>query len=107
MKDFLACIRADLSGADFSFHYLASTNFSWANLKGASFSQSILEGVDFSRANLTGASSYAAHGVGQNFYGANLYGTDFSTWDFTDSKADRETEWPEVFDPVAAGVIFD
>ena len=104
--------QANLSGVDLSFMYLRDTDFSGADLEGVDFSESILERVDFSGANLSGANFYAAHGVGQNFTGAdlsgtNLYGTDWSTWDFEGARADSETVWPDGFDPVAAGVIFE
>ena len=48
-------------------------------------------------ANLGSAHLYRANLVGANLEGANLKG----------AKANRRTQWPGGFDPVAAGVIID
>ncbi len=53
-----------------------------ANLERADLERADLEGADLSGANLTGA-------------------------DLGGAKANRDTIWPEGFDPEAAGVIFD
>jgi hypothetical protein len=58
-------------------------------------------GVTRGDANLEGTLLYGA-----NLRGADLRGADRST-DLKGAEADEYTIWPEGFDPVAAGVIFD
>ena len=103
---------AVLVGADLSHAYLWEVDLLGSNLERVDLSESMLDRSNFSRANLRKANLYAAHGpkvrfAEANLSGANFYGTDFSTWDFTGAKADDETVWPDDFDPVAAGVIFE
>jgi hypothetical protein len=78
---------ADLSGAD-----LSGRNLSGRNLSGADLSRVRLTRADLTRANLRGANL-----KGANLRGANLKG----------AFADTDTQWPEGFDPKAAGVIFE
>jgi uncharacterized protein YjbI with pentapeptide repeats len=59
---------------------------------GANLSGADLEGADLKGANLAGADL-----TGTNLEGANLEG----------AKANEDTDWPEGFDPVAAGVLFE
>jgi len=68
-----------------------------ANLEGA-----YLDGVNVVKADLTEADLFGANLTGANFRGANLGGVDLKG-----AKANEDTVWPEGFDPVAAGVIFD
>jgi hypothetical protein len=42
-----------------------------------------------------------------NLSGANLSGANLSRARLAQATADKDTTWPEGFDPVAAGVIFD
>ena len=44
---------------------------------------------------------------GANLEGANLEGADLEGTELVGAKANQLTIWPEGFDPVAAGVIFD
>ena len=44
---------------------------------------------------------------GANLEGANLEGANLTKADLSRAKANEDTVWPEGFDPVAAGVIFD
>jgi uncharacterized protein YjbI with pentapeptide repeats len=44
---------------------------------------------------------------GANLNGANLKGADLTEADLTRATANEDTIWPEGFDPVVAGVIFD
>ena len=60
----------------------SSVNLSEVNLSGVNLSGATLTSVNFHRANLEGA---------------NLEG----------AKANKNTVWPDGFDPVAAGVIFE
>ncbi len=44
---------------------------------------------------------------GANLTEANLFRANLSNADLTEAFADKDTRWPEGFDPVAAGVIFE
>ena len=83
---------ADLSGVNFSGSDLSGRNLSGANLSGANLSRARL-----TRADLTGANLRGANLTGATLRGANLKG----------AVADTDTQWPEGFNPVAAGVIFE
>ena len=74
-------------GADLSGAVLTE-----ANLRGAT-----LHGADLTEADLTGA----------DLTGANLTEAYLSGADLTGAVADKATRWPDDFDPVAAGVIFE
>jgi uncharacterized protein YjbI with pentapeptide repeats len=54
-------------------------------------------GANLAGANLRGAGLYGANLERADLEGANLFG----------AEANEGTIWPEGFDPVAAGVIFD
>ena len=43
---------------------------------------------------------------GADLKGANLEGADLTEADLERARANKDTVWPEGFDPVAAGVIF-
>ena len=88
---------ANLTGAD-----LRVANFFGANLKGAKLTGRNLLGADFSGADLTGANLQGA-GLGW----VNLFGADLTDADLTGARANGDTQWPDGFDPVAAGVIFE
>ena len=96
---------ANLTGAN-----LTEANLRGANLRGANLSRAWLyanlERADLSGANLSGAflaPRMAGHGgvhsgkFAPGQHGANLNRT----------VADRNTRWPDGFDPVAAGVIIN
>ena len=59
-------------------------------------------GANFSGADLSGADLRGAWLFGTGLATANLKDTDLEG-----ATAIRSTRWPEGFDPVAAGVIFD
>ena len=82
---------ADLTGA----------NLYRMNLIGVTLTGAYLVLTDLPVANLTGA-----HLVLTNLEGANLEGANFSGAYLSGAKANKDTTWPEGFDPVAAGVIF-
>ena len=44
---------------------------------------------------------------GANLEGANLEGADLEGVDLEGVRANDDTTWPEGFDPVAAGVVFE
>jgi uncharacterized protein YjbI with pentapeptide repeats len=54
------------------------------------------------RAHLPGADLRGA-----DLVGANLREADLTAADLTGAIADKNTTWPDGFDPVAAGVIFE
>ncbi len=59
-------------------------------------------------ANLEGANLRDANLEGTLLYGANLRGADLGgRTDLKGAEADEYTIWPEGFDPVVAGVIFE
>ena len=82
---------ANLTGGLFGGAELTGANLTGANLKGV-----YLERADLSGAYLTDTFNSMGKLV-PGLYGANLNRT----------VADRNTRWPEGFDPVAAGVIFE
>ncbi len=59
------------------------------------------------KANLSGADLRGATIYGADLSGANLTGADLERADLTGVTADETTVWPDRFDPVAAGVIFE
>ena len=72
------------------------------DLFGANLSGANLIGANLKEAKLSGVNLTAAHLVVANLTAADLVGADL-----TGAVADKDTQWPEGFDPVAAGVIFE
>ena len=68
-----------------------------ADLRRADLFGADLEGVDLSGADLNEA----------NLSGADLGGALLSGVNLIGARANKNTTWPEGFDPVAAGVIFE
>ncbi len=91
---------ADLEGADLSGANLIRADLSGANLKGADLAGADLRDTNLSEADLHGADLEGA----KNLRFANFYEEGFSG---RGAKADADTIWPDEFDPVAAGVIFE
>ena len=89
-------------GADLSGVNLSGVNLSGRNLSGANLSGANLSGADLSRARLTRADLTRANLRGANLKGANLRGANLKG-----AVADTDTQWPEGFGPVAAGVILE
>ena len=94
---------ANLTGANLKGVYLERADLTEVNLRGANlhlanFYMAYLERADLSGANLSGAyltGTFNSMGkLVPGLYGANLNRT----------VADRNTRWPEGFDPVASGV---
>jgi hypothetical protein len=73
-----------------------------ADLRRADLFGADLEGADLSGANLNEANLYEADLNGSNLGGALLSGVNL-----IGARANKNTTWPDGFDPVAAGVIFD
>ena len=68
-----------------------------ANLYGANLIGADLAGVNLEEANLIGEDL-----IGEDLAGANLEGANL-----TAAQADEDTSWPDGFDPIADGVIFE
>ncbi len=73
-----------------------------ADLRRADLFGADLEGADLSGANLNEANLYEADLNGSNLGGALLSGVNL-----IGARANKNTTWPDGFDPVSAGVIFD
>jgi hypothetical protein len=97
----------DLSGAQLRYANLQGANLEGANLSGANLSFADLTGADLTRANLEGANLGWTNLTEANLEGADLTGANLQGADLTGAKANEDTTWPEGFDPVAAGVIFE
>ena len=78
-----------------------------ADLRRADLFGADLEGVDLSGADLNEANLYEADLSGADLSGADLGGALLSGVNLIGARANKNTVWPEGFDPVAAGVIFD
>ena len=91
-----------LAGADLSSHDLAKQDLGGADLTGSNLSGANLTGAWLLGANLAGA-----HLLGANLTGANLSGANLNEACLEEARADQQTQWPEGFDPEAAGVIFE
>ena len=104
-------LEANLEGADLSGAYLKGARLMGANLEGADLSGANLKEADLSfanvqRVNLKGAKLLEATLNWTNFSGANLSGANLNLATLGMASADKNTVWPDEFDPVAAGVIF-
>ena len=73
-----------------------------ADLRRADLFGADLEGVDLSGADLNGANLYEA-----NLSGADLGGALLSGVNLIGARANKNTTWPDGFDPKAAGVTFE
>ncbi len=89
--------RANLSGVNLQGAFLLEANLQGADLQRANLAGVNLQGADLSWAGLLRADLQRANLSGANLAEADLHG----------AVADEDTAWPEGFDPVAAGVIFD
>lgn len=101
---------ANLSGAvlyDASLHgaNLWRTDLRRANLYRADLYDANLLDADLSGANLLGADLHGANLSGANLYEAILYRANLGGADLQGSKYNSQTEWPDGFDPKAAGAI--
>ena len=73
-----------------------------ANLNGAYLDHANLEGAMLFMADLRGANLVQAYLSGAYLRGAILEGANL-----TAAQADEDTSWPDGFDPIADGVIFE
>ena len=98
---------ADLDGANLSQANLAGTNLREASLVKATPYRANLSGANLELANLDGAILRLANLRGANLRGANLRDPFLNpAADLSGAFADKDTQWPDGFDPEAAGVIF-
>ncbi len=98
----------DLSGAKPRFALLMDANLEGANLEGANLEGANLEGASLANADLRDANLEGTLLYGANLRGADLRGADLGgRTDLKGAEADEYTIWPEGFDPVVAGVIFE
>ena len=58
-------------------------------------------------AHLVGANLEGANLEGANLSGANLSGANLAGANLKEAVADQDTQWPDDFDPVTAGVAFE
>ena len=95
------CSYQNLSNVDLSDHTrLPKVDFRGAHLSGAD-----LSGAGFSGANLAGANLCNADLSEANLSGTNLKGAEIAAASFSAAVADRNTVWPDGFNPTNAGVV--
>jgi uncharacterized protein YjbI with pentapeptide repeats len=104
---------ANLSGASLQSANLHGANLGYANLHGANlrdafFDRANLDGANLSNADLRGTVLSGAKLRGANLRGADLRGTDLTAGaDLHGARYDSQTQWPDGFEPEAAGAILD
>jgi uncharacterized protein YjbI with pentapeptide repeats len=86
--------EADLGGAQLQGAYLAGAKLQKADLGGAQLQEANLVGADLEETNLADADLSGAQLEGANLDGADLRGV----------LADRDTVWPEGFNPAERGI---
>ncbi len=86
--------------ANLSIAYLTQADLTHANLSEANLHMAFLNDANLSYANLTGADLTSA-----KLRGANLRGADLSGADLRDATYDKDTKFPALFDPDAAGMV--
>jgi len=105
----MSLVYRKLRAADFSGSDLSDASLQGCDLRAAVFANSNLSGTTFYQADLRGANLQGATLVRNDFREARLEGTDFrgATIENIDFRAtyDKSTQWPEGFDPDAAGAV--
>ncbi len=107
--------RADLSGANLREVNLIKAYLREADLSGANLNRALLNGAYLFRAQLfraylvrailRGAILKEADLRKADLSGANLNRADLSEANLTDARYTRRTQWPDDFDPAAAGAV--
>jgi hypothetical protein len=103
--------EADLQGAILTRSTFLLTqsglqaNFAKANLEGAKLLGAFLEDVNFWQANLRGADLTEANLAGADLSGADLTGANLARATLTCALYDKQTRWPEGFDPEIVDAI--
>ena len=96
---------ADLTDADLTEGAnLTGANLRFANLTGANLSGS---GPLYMAITSDGTGLFGDFPFGADLCGADLCGADLSGANLRNVTADKDTVWPDEFDPVAAGVLFE
>ena len=96
---------ADLTGATLVGGDLTESNLEWTTLKGADLDHAVLRGAELTNANLAGASLANADLSEANLCGANLQDTEIAGASFSAAVANKNTVWPDGFNPAKAGVV--
>ena len=110
--------EADLTGADFRKAKVDKVSWAYATLVGVNWEGLDMSGTFFYEPNLRGANLRNLKGIGKvtrgTFAGADLRGANLSRLtpsadgtktNFSKAKYDKDTRWPEGFDPKEAGAI--
>ena len=92
--------RARFHGAQLHCSRLSSADFRGSVLREANLERVHAIGTDFRDADLTNANLAVTFLDGADFRGAELSGADLEGAQYTES-----TQWPEAFDPKAAGAV--
>ncbi len=102
----LADLRwGNLSGADLTSANLIHAELEGADLSNANLSSAILTGAGLKDAKVSGASFGQADLSGADLRGVDLSMAQLTGANFKHALYDRETTWPDGFDPKAAGAI--
>jgi uncharacterized protein YjbI with pentapeptide repeats len=96
---------ADLQGQSLTGCILTGVDFTMANLSFADLSGADLGSATLCRSTLAGARLAGANLQGANLKGACLQNADLREANLYGASYDQYTQWPERFDPVAAGAI--
>ena len=95
---------ANLTGADLSGVLLGGADLTGANLKGVYLEGANLSGANLHMTNLSGANLTGVFLGARATASGRLVPVGYEP-NLNRTVADRNTRWPERFDPVAAGVI--
>lgn len=85
--------------------YLRNAYLHGADLSHGNLSKVFLRGADLSNGYLSHADLWDADLRDANLCGADLRGTNLGAANLGGAKFDKNTKWPEGFDPIAAGAI--
>jgi glycogen operon protein len=99
-------IEATINMADLKNAQLAGANLQRANLFQADLSEADLSHTHLNDANLSYACLQLSNLTGADLRGADLRHADLYQTDLRGSRYNRQTQWPEGFNPYEAGVIF-
>ena len=96
---------ANLAGANFAEFELIGLDLSQANLLGTNLAEADLSWANLSGANLAGANLTGAQLIEADLRAADLTGTKLTGTHLTGARYNRETRWPDGFDPQTAGAL--
>lgn len=99
--------RANLADADLNRAIMYQTYLSWANLQGAFLNGAKMVEANLQGVNATGAFLSRVDLQGADLREANLDGAWLDRANLNQAKYSDGTIWPEGFDPVAAGAVYD